>query len=188
MDGFKKTKILRDYCDYVDGHLCNIATSWTLLQEKCKSMSFIYDDHQYHNIDKLIKEHDLSKLSDEEFVAYAEWFCGPHGQVYDPAIHGDAGGEWDIRNRKKAAFDLAWGHHQMHNPHHWQNWTKLKDMADPKENEWHCVCMVVDWMAMAIDFGDTAEEFYEKNKDKINIPMWARNFLRLIFDCLREER
>jgi len=30
--------------------------------------------------------------------------------------------------------------------------------------------MVLDWMAMGLKFGDTAEEYYENNRDKIKIP------------------
>ena len=41
--------------------------------------------------------------------------------------------------------------------------------------------MVLDWMAMGYKFGDTAQEYYEKNKEKIELPDWAIEFIYEIF-------
>ena len=43
--------------------------------------------------------------------------------------------------------------------------------------------MVIDWTAMGYKFGDTAQEYYEANKDKIVIKEIALyNFMYEIFD------
>ena len=37
---------------------------------------------------------------------------------------------------------------------------------------------------MGFEFGDTAKGYYEKNKDKINLPEWAIELIYTIFDCI----
>jgi len=48
--------------------------------------------------------------------------------------------------------------------------------------------MVLDWMAMGYKFGDTAQEYYEKNKEKIKIPSWAVDFIYQIFDRIKVKK
>jgi hypothetical protein len=42
--------------------------------------------------------------------------------------------------------------------------------------------MVIDWMAMGIKFNDTAQSYYEKNKDKIDLPEKGVKFIYEIFE------
>ncbi len=44
--------------------------------------------------------------------------------------------------------------------------------------------MIFKEIAMSMKFGDTAREYYEKNKDKIKIPEWAEKMIYDIFDCV----
>ena len=39
---------------------------------------------------------------------------------------------------------------------------------------------VCDWLAMGYTFGDRPYQYYEKNKDKINLPKKDREFLEKI--------
>ena len=184
MEGLQQIRRIRAYCDYVERHLQNVEKAWAILQDKLKDMNVVYDDFLWSQIDKLIKEHDLSKFSAEEFMQYVEWFQGPLGAVYNVQIHGDKGGEVDRHWENKDAFDKAWEHHQRCNPHHHQNWTIRKE-AFPNEHSCHIVCMVADWMAMGMEFGDTAEEYYVNNKESMNIPAWADKMLEDIFNAIR---
>ena len=165
MDGLKHTAKIREYCDYIDEHLNNVARAWMIFQVACKDMNGIYDDHLFFVIDGLIKEHDVSKLSPEEFIQYQRNFH-------------------PVGKRDSDGFDSAWEHHQRYNPHHWQNWTKIST-ASPNELACHCACMVIDWMAMGLKFGDTAEEYYETLKELIDLPEWAVKFVGEIFERLR---
>ena len=45
---------------------------------------------------------------------------------------------------------------------------------------------IVDWVAMGFEFDDTAKDYYEKNKDKIQLPDWAIKLMYEIFDCIYE--
>jgi hypothetical protein len=49
-----------------------------------------------------------------------------------------------------------------------------------------CVHMVCDWMAMSMKFGDTAKDYYENNKDKIDLPEWSEILMYKIFDRIYE--
>lgn len=168
MEGLKHTAKIREYCDYIDEHLINVSRAWEILQDACKDMNVIYDDHLFFTINSMIESHDLSKMSPEEFVQYQRNFY-PFGE------------------KDKSGFDAAWEHHKAENPHHWENWTKKETVRFPNELACHCVCMVCDWMAMGMKFNDTAQEYYEKNKDKIDLPDWAVTFLYEIFERIGKE-
>lgn len=166
MEGLKHIAAIRAYCDYIERHLRNVETSWKTLREACKDMRFVYDDFVYWSIDAHVKAHDLSKFSVEEFIPYQRRFFPAEGE--EPGNLG-----------------LAWVHHRENNPHHWQHWTKA-EYGNPYEAEVHCVCMVIDWMAMGLEFDDTAEAYYEREKEKIELPEWAVTFIGKVFERLRE--
>lgn len=165
MEGLKYTKAIRAYCDYIDRHLLNVSTSWIRLAEACKDMRFVYDDYVFHSIDAEVRTHDLSKFSEAEFIQYQRTFYPAEGLA-------------------PGSLGLAWIHHQEENPHHWQRWTREK-YTSPYEAEVHCVGMVIDWMAMGLEFDNTAEEYYESHKDEIHLPRWAASFIGEIFKRLR---
>lgn len=186
MKGLQDIGKIREYCDYVEEHLLNIEAAWMTLREACQHMRFVYDDYVYHSIDHMVRMHDLSKMSAEEFIPYQRKFFP--AEEYK-------GGVWvrkpehiaEEKAADKIAFDAAWQHHQDENPHHWQNWARA-EYSNPYEAECHCVCMVIDWMAMGLKFGDTAQQYYEANKSKIEMPEWAVTFIGEMFAALNEHK
>ncbi|MBL4772031.1 MAG: hypothetical protein JKY61_13040 [Planctomycetes bacterium] len=166
MQLLEHTAKIREYCDYLDEHVANVERAWKALQKPCRNMPFIYDDYRWFSIDAMVRAHDLSKVSPEEFIQYQRNFC-PVGE------------------KDKSGFAAAWQHHQDENPHHWQHWAP-KEYHNPYEAECHCVCMVIDWMAMGYKFGDTAEAYYTANADKIELPDWAVKFIKAIFAATKE--
>lgn len=158
-------KVTRDYLDYVERHIQNVHKAWSLIQDKCKGkgFKFLYDDFYWQTINLDVIHHDSSKLSAAEFTQYRQWFFPAEGEQKD-----------------KALFKSAWEHHKTNNDHHWQNWTKKGSVHD----EAFVVMMVIDWVAMGFEFGDTAQDYYEKNKDKIDLPDWAVTFMYEIFECI----
>ena len=167
MDGLNHIERIRQYCDYVEEHLLNVQKAWAILQEALKHENVIWDDHLFWIINRMVQEHDVSKLSPEEFVQYQRNF-------------------FPVDKPDKAGFVSAWEHHKEHNPHHWQTWPSAPEHF-PNEHSCHVVCMVADWMAMGMKFGDTAEQYYEAHKDEINMPQWAERFLSDIFKALKEQ-
>ena len=166
MEGRKHLAAIRTYCDYIDRHLSNVEKSWSTLQEACKGMRFIYDDYVWGSIDEEVKRHDLSKFSAQEFIQYQQCFV-------------------PVEGAEKRKLGDAWEHHKSENDHHWQTWAS-REYGNPYAKEVHCVHMVIDWMAMGLEFGNTAESYYRDNESSIEIPDWAREFLGEIFDCLSE--
>jgi len=159
---------IRAYCDYLEDHIRKVQKSWQVLQKACAGMHPFTDDHLWSVIDGMITDHDMSKVSRQEFIQYQRRFFPVPGTGQADQI-----------------FEGAWTHHKRENPHHWENWTAITDESFPNELTCHCVCMICDWMAMGLTFGDTAEEYYTKNADRITLPKWAEHFVKEIFDRLR---
>lgn len=165
-----KAKIakFREYLNYLERHYDNVQMAWKLINDRCqrKGFRFMSDDFVWGSIDEAIKMHDESKLSMQEFTQYRNYFFTAEGEEKD-----------------KLSFDLAWDHHLDQNEHHWQNWTQRQENGMMYADIF-LVQMVCDWVAMGFEFGDTAKDYYEKNKERINLPDWAIRLIYEIFDCI----
>lgn len=161
----------REYLDYVERHYNNVQKAWQELNDKCKNNGFnwLYDDVIWHAINDNIKRHDMSKLGVNEFVQYRQYFYPTSSEVKD-----------------KELMNQAWNHRLGNNPHHWQNWTE-RDYYYPNQSLIYFIENICDWMAMGYEFGDTAKEYYESNKDKIDLPEWAIKEMYLIFDIIYKD-
>lgn len=155
----------REYLDYLERHIDNVQKAWKEVSEKCKDMSFVWDDFRWFSIQEMVDTHDASKLSEAEFVQYRRFF-------------------YPLPEDDGVTLTPAWDHHKKENPHHWQNWA-TRSHYHPYAEECHLVCMVLDWMAMAYELGGSAQEYYEKNIADIHIPDEWIPFLYQIFDRVR---
>lgn len=164
----EKIQKTREYLNYLEEHYNNVQKAWKLLYEQCGDL--FSDDWIYASINSEVMAHDESKLSANEFVQYVNWFHSPYGSKYD--IWDDGGRGEDIHLQMKKEFESAWEHHKKHNPHHWQNWT-TRNFGRPNEQWMHFIHNLIDWIAMGFKFGDTAIDYYEKNKADIQLPDWA---------------
>ena len=156
-----------EYLEYVEDHVKNVQKAWEVLKKKCHDMRFIWDDFYYFTILSEIESHDISKLSEQEFVQYRKSF-------------------YPAEFESKYVLDEAWEHHKKNNRHHWENWTTMETVSFPDEWEIHCAHMICDWMAMGYKFGDTPRQYYEKNADKIKIPGYAIDFIYEIFNKIEK--
>lgn len=163
----EKIKKFREYLDYIDENYNHVQKAWKLINDKCPNdkFRFISDDFVWGTIDSEVKSHDLSKLSAEEFTQYRQFFFPCENEKKD-----------------KDLFKIAWGHHKKHNDHHWQTWTEK--YKDHPYAEAFLIMNIVDWVAMGFKFGDTAKDYYEKNKNEIKLPEWAIKLMYEIFDCI----
>lgn len=159
----------RQYLDYVEEHYLNVQRAWKEISNKCKDMRFVWDDYVYFSIDEEVKRHDMSKLSEYEFVQYRKAFY--------PTEEETGEGKYDM--------SAAWENHKANNPHHWENWTMIESDS-PYVHEIHCIHMLIDWTAMGYKFGDTAQSYYEKNKGKIILPEWAVGFIYDVFSRIQK--
>lgn len=159
----------REYLDYLEEHYNNVQKAWKIIKDKCPSgkFRFLYDDYSYWVIEAAVLDHDVSKLSAEEFTQYRQFFFPTEE-------------EEDNGKKDKDLMKTAWEHHKSVNNHHWENWTK--ELCSSPCVDVFVVLMVIDWMAMGIKFKNTARDYYEKNKDKIVLPEWAITLMYEIFD------
>lgn len=159
MKGFEHIKKIKEYCDYLEEHLSNMSSAWEIIKTKCYDLDVLNDPFHYKNINNLILDHDLSKFSKEEFIPYRDKYYPVLDNPYN-----------------ERDYYSAWENHLINNPHHWENWTNL-NYDNNYEWKYHCLCMICDWVAMGLKFNDTALNYYEKNKEKIHIPEYAKSFL-----------
>ena len=128
LDGYQK-----EYKDYIDAHKERVQKFADWLEENCPELFEGVDLDAFHDI---IKEHDESKYSEEEFEPYAQkWF-------------GD--------KKKTFEYEEAWKHHWMNNEHHPEFWLG-EDMPYI-----YILEMICDWGSFSIDKGDFKElsDFY----------------------------
>jgi len=116
------------YLDYLYRHYTEVQNAWALIQEKCRGMSYrwLVDDCIFWSLDTDIKQHDMSKLSPEEFQAYRKTFY--------PTSH-----EEKVAAEKE--YDAALEHHKLNNGHHWETWMQLSnwkgDKLEGKYGSWY---------------------------------------------------
>jgi hypothetical protein len=126
-------KYQEDYKQYVVDHKARVEQFADWLLEKCPSLFDEVDPDVFWD---LIKAHDESKFSEEEFEPYAQkWF-------------GDG--------KKTREYELAWEHHYMNNEHHPEYWDG-EDMPYI-----YILEMICDWGSFSIASGDMKElyDFY----------------------------
>lgn len=167
----------KGYLAYLRNHYFLVQNAWSIVQEKCKKLRFVSNDFIRRFLNMEIKNHDLSKLSKEEFIPYRIYFFPTEKER---KLH-------NLMGINKSEFKKASERHFLLNPHHWQNWTKSKKNKIPYEDEINCVHMIVDWMAMEHLLGNSARHYYENNKDNIDLPKWAISFIYEIFDLVYEK-
>lgn len=135
----------KEYLSYINEHISNVQLSFEKYGEQlCKILNI-----KYYDLLNNVRHHDESKYTDIEFEGYRQYFYPCSDE-----------------EKNKDMFDLAWIHHQNHNPHHPEYWidrseNNIKDMPPIYIAE-----MLLDWEAMRIKFGGTTYEYYIKNRDK----------------------
>lgn len=150
--------------------------------------------------------HDLSKFSPLEFFAYAENFYGEKDctkcKNYMNCNYNQIGlgsGPWakECKEYRYKDFNDAWEHHQIRNKHHWNYWTydidmyyenpgvQLKEckLETPREMpDRYILQMICDWIAMGVEFNNTAQEFYLRNYNKIELNDYTRLIVEFQLD------
>ena len=157
------------YMYYYFRHTYNVVLAWKDIQDILIENGIISEE-EFKKINHIIIWHDNSKIDAAEFEAYAAKF-------YPELLETDAEGLETI----KIKFKAAWEHHKKENLHHWQT---LKDYT---ESDWKCylVDLVCDWIAMGWEPGSLYYEYYEQNKDTIDLPAEYKKQLEIIISLIR---
>jgi len=149
----------REYLDYLEEHLNNIKRAFCKLSKACDGMHWVGDDATWHAMREAVIYHDISKFSMEEFVQYRERFY-----------------PIDAAEMGYSCIEKAWKNHKLNNHHHHEVVAGYFDI----------VHMVIDWTAMGYKFGDTAQEYYEANKEEIKLSDEHIKFMYEIFDRIKK--
>lgn len=148
----------REYLDYLEEHIENVRRAFCELSEICEGMWWVGDDMAWHKLRMDIEHHDLSKFSQAEFIPYVSKFFPTDHELM----------EWPDNG-----FDKAWEHHKKNNTHHHES---VRDNLD-------IVHMIIDWTAMGYKFGDTAQEYYEKNQHRISL---SENHIKEMYEIFHK--
>ncbi len=101
------------YDRYLDQHRRNVRRGWEWLVD---NLPDLFSKVDLQAMKTQILNHDASKDSPEEYVAYDRYFYGGNKSF-----------------RVVQDFRKAWLHHIHENPHHWQHWVLNND--EPEEGE-----------------------------------------------------
>ena len=143
---------------------------------------------------EMLKVHDQSKYSREEFMPYALNFFNQDGTPRDAArdvpFDEVPGTEIQIEYN----FTLAWKHHLQNNDHHWQHWmfpdgyhkpllVEIGSMTEDGVVKMPGICvleMIADWMGASKAYTDSWDmsEWLENNMPRITLHPTTAEFLR----------
>ena len=129
----------KEYLEYINAHKERVEEFSSWLQKECPDL---FNEIDVDLFNEMIREHDESKYSEEEFEPYAQRW------------HGD--------KKKTPEYEEAWKHHWMNNEHHPEYWLG-EDMPYI-----YILEMICDWGSFSIASGDMKElsDFYfNKAKD-----------------------
>ena len=124
---------------YIEEHKERVQQFADWLKENCPE---VFDSVDLDAFDEIIKEHDESKWSEEEFEPYAQHFFGDKKNDFE--------------------FNEAWKHHWMNNEHHPEFWLG-EDMPYI-----YILEMLCDWGSFSIekkDFKELSNFYYNKARD-----------------------
>ena len=162
------------YKEYINNHRLNVQKAWDIMKNNPDCIELINKNIVKSNIDftikaldQLIKNHDMSKYSEEEFDAYRKQFYPTSKEE---------------KESNKENFDKAWKHHYFVNLHHWDWWYESGNMDNMSLI--YVVEMICDWEAMGYQFGNTSKEWYENNKEKIHLGDRQRKFAEELMDII----
>ena len=123
----------KEYLEYINAHKGRVEQFASWLEENCPEVFEGVDTDVFRD---LIKEHDESKFSEEEFEPYAQ--------------------KWHGNGKKTPEYKAAWEHHWQNNEHHPEYWLG-EDMPYI-----YILEMLCDWGSFSIASGDMKElsDFY----------------------------
>lgn len=167
----------REYKAYIDNHIANVQKAWKQFKENKKVKEYLQSFTDvgalkviYENLDIQMTVHDASKFSEEEWEPYRmHW----HSLNEEEKI------------QSTAAYEKAWEHHYMNNPHHWDYWAATGKNSMPLT---YCIEMWCDWIAMSMAKGGNAYDWFKGELSKGEIELgekqqkWTENVLKIFYD------
>jgi len=143
-----------EYLLYLEEHIGNVKFVWEQLQPLLKG-EFKLKENDYDSLSEIIKHHDESKYSSEEFNPYCQYFYPEENKIKNSEL-----------------FNQGWNSHQKTNKHHWQYWVLIQDTGEQVALEmsfYYIIELLCDWAAMSIKFKSGLSDWYSQNKHNMII-------------------
>lgn len=152
------------YFKYYWRHIHYVVLAYNYIEPTILANDLLNSD-EYEYLHRLISNHDLSKVSKEELVFYARYFF--------PI------GEHDI-NKDKKEFKIAVAHHKKNNLHHYES------LKNYNGSYWKCyiIELICDYIAMGWQFDNYLFDYYNANKENIDLPKNYKDFLEYVLTLL----
>lgn len=181
--GGKDTELSKreaEYYNVVGTHRNNVVKAYEMIVKDPKSKVVIEGIPVYNyataSLEDAIKNHDMSKYSDEEFYAYRKWFYPTTHEKY--LIDNDN----DYKLAMEADFEEAWNHHKRNNDHHpeWWCYDENGNNIAPRDMSIEAILhMICDWQACDMTYGGNLHDWWAKNKaDKAKV--MSENTLNMV--------
>lgn len=150
-----------EYFDYIIEHKKNVMIAYNIMNQldnyagihNCSAMYITKEECE--ELKKRVIEHDLSKLSKEEFDGYRKYFFITEGEE-TTANHMDISGK--IYNENE--FKKSLKNHCVKNSHHPEFHKGKMSRVDMLE-------MILDWCAMSLKFGGNPFDYFMNKKDEL---------------------
>lgn len=161
LDGYQE-----EYKNYIIEHKKKVKQFADWLKENLPELFTTVDIDAFNEV---IKEHDDSKFSEEEFEAYAKKFFGKQDINGKPLEY-------------VPGFDEAWKHHWINNEHHPEFWLG-EDMPYI-----YILEMLCDWGSFSIAKGNLSEliDYYYDEAQEDKEKNLSDNTKEIIEDILRQ--
>ena len=164
-----KNKQEKKFLEHLNNHRANVKKAYEWLE---KELPELFKDVDKKKLDDAIKNHDESKLDEEEYWPRIEWFYGD----------GDNEDEYKYTRCR----------HQNESEHHWQYWVMLKDNAKTPEcvemSKEAVIEMISDWWSFSWDEDklDSIFDWYGKQKHILLHPN-TKKFVKEILDKIEKK-
>ena len=155
------------YLDYIDKHRNYVYTAFLRFGQKiCLALSLVHGE--YDTLRRCVSNHDNSKYDPEEFEGYRQFFYPKEGEEKNM--------DW---------FRKAWHHHYGVNSHHWEHY--LTSDGPQEMPKLDVAEMLLDWIAMSMNFKNSPVVWYNQNKDKIEFHKKTRDQVEQVLAILSTE-
>ena len=156
------------YIQYIDAHRKNLLTAfYRFAPQICLCLSLL--GPSYKELRKRIGDHDASKYTVEEFEPYRQFFFPVEGQ-----------------EKNKDRFLRGWRHHYTNNKHHWEYW--LQNGSPAEMDKFSIAEMILDWIAMSIQFKNNPNVWYRQNKKRIVLHKRTQESVEKIMETLAKSK
>lgn len=178
----------KEYIEYVREHIGNVQKAFCNLflnNYNYISTDIISNEEFRQAIDSIrkdVREHDNSKMSDDEFYAYRTKYYPTNIEqalMNDDPIYAD---------KITTNYNEAWKHHIMNNNHHPKYWKVIngdfQENNEPRDMSLGAIIhMICDWQAMSYHFKNNMIEWYEEQAEEEKCDL-SYNSRKIVEDIL----